>query len=204
MGRTLTNLSAKCFTPSGPRMRAYAMACAVMAAFVAPVTAEAQTAADANANQSNGDASVTIGVASALSNTGDLDFGRIVATGVAGTVTVSPDGNVTNAGGTIPLGGAQPASFLLERDVGIQYPTGYSPILPTTVEITHTADTSAKMTIRDLTSDFDRTRQIFIFTVPGWWGLTEYDFRVGGTLDVAADQKPGEYTGTFEIRVDFQ
>ena len=185
-------------------MRAPIAVLAMLAMLFASSGASAQTSANANANASTAETAVAISTASSLSNTGDLDFGSIIATGVAGTVTIAPDGGVTNTGGTIPMGGSRAASFLLERDVGIQYPTGYSPILPSTVEITHETDPSATMTIRDLTSDFDRTRQIFIFTVPGWWGLTEYDFRVGGTLDVAADQLPGVYTGTFTVQVDFQ
>ena len=133
-------------------MRAPIAVLAMLAMLFASSGASAQTSANANANASTAETAVAISTASSLSNTGDLDFGSIIA-------TVSPEPSPSRPMAASPIpgddpdGGSRAASFLLERDTGIQYPTGYSPILPSTVEITHETDPSATMTIRDLTSD---------------------------------------------------
>lgn len=174
-------------------------------ALLAPFVAQAQMAGDSTSNVQSGETSVAITFPSALSNTGDLDFGTIITGNAPGSVTIAPDGEVTTAGDVISMGGTRPAGFLLEKGAYTDFPTAFSPILPETVEIVNENDASATMTIRNLTTDFNRRRPYFvIFSVPAWWGVTNYDFRVGGTLDVDANQKSGVYTGTFEVQVDFQ
>ena len=180
-----------------------AFACAGVIA-LAPTTGHAQTAADPAANSRGGETSVAITTPSSLSSRRDLDFGRVITGNSAGSVTVAPDSSVTTAGDVIAMGGAASAEFLLEKSPYADFPTTYSPILPTTIEIVHENDPDAKMTIRDVTSDFNRRRRVLIFSVPAWWGVAEYDFRVGGTLDVASNQKAGVYTGSFTVQVDFQ
>lgn len=186
-------------------LHALVAVCLAALALLAPFAVQAQTAGDFTSNVQSGEASVAITFPSALSNTGDLDFGTIITGNAPGSVTIAPDGEVTTAGNVISMGGTRPAGFLLEKGAYTDFPTAFSPILPETVEIVNENDASATMTIRNLTTDFNRRRPYFvIFSVPAWWGVTNYDFRVGGTLDVDANQKSGVYTGTFEVQVDFQ
>ena len=172
--------------------------------------AHAQTAADPDANASDGDTTVLISAGGALRNTSDLEFGSIVPGPGGGTLTVNPDGTSSTTGQLVTVGEKHPAGFLLERRILLDFPRGYEPELPSTITLVHTGDATQTMTVDNVTSDFGRTLlQVTLpflppIRVPAWLGRTSYDFKVGGRLTVPEGQMPGEYEGTFEVTVDFR
>ena len=140
---------------------------------------------------------------SRVTNTGDLDFGQVIPSG-AGSITIAPDGDVTVNGAIVAMGDTSPASFNLSRRVGVDYLTYRAPTISDTVEIVHESDPSETMTVRNFTTDFNRSVIVFgFFRVPAYYFQTSYDFRVGGTLDVAEDQMAGEYSGAFTVTIDY-
>lgn len=123
---------------------------------------------------------------------GDLDFGMITVT-AAGTAVIEPNGNVmTTSGGVVPLGGSPTAATFIGAAgsasvVIIRVPK--NPILITRVGGTET------MTVRN-------------FTLQGLDKRTlakqeSFEFRVGATLNVPANQVEGSYVGSFDVTVHY-
>ena len=123
----------------------------------------------------------------------DLDFGALIATPVAGTAILNPlDGTVSTTGGVTSVSSAtSAASFAgarsLRGPVQIKIPT--APIAITRVGGTQT------MTVNNWTLDGHKT-----FVV----GPNEaFEFNVGATLFVGANQVPGTYVGSFNVTVNY-
>ncbi len=122
-------------------------------------------------------------------NTSDLDFGTLARGTTAGTATVNPaSGARTTSGGTTAAGGTPgPATFIATGVVNRIFiiALGTNPML--------TNGTGGTMTANPLMID-GPTLQLF-----GAGGITT--IRVGGILNVAANQQEGDYTGTFNLTV---
>ena len=123
----------------------------------------------------------------------DLDFGALIATPVAGTAVVNPlDGSVSTTGGVTPVpGGTSAASFAgarsLRGPVQIRIPTA-------AITLTRAGGTQT-MTVNNWTLDGHKT-----FVV----GPNEaFEFNVGATLFVGANQMPGTYVGNFNVTVNY-
>jgi hypothetical protein len=123
---------------------------------------------------------------------GDLDFGTLIVSG-SGTAVIDPvSGVLTTTGGATKSGsGAHPALFTgtgsKNSVVHIRLPQ--NPITVTRVGGTET------MTVSNWTLDGPMNRKI----PPG----SIFDFTVGATLTVNANQAPGTYNGTFSITVQY-
>ena len=167
---------------------------AAMAALcLAPNTAFAQTTTTP--------ANTEIVIDTRLVKLADLDFGEIIPGDTGGTITLSPAGAVSTSGSVISAGGnPQAAEFRMTRRLFVDFPTYVGPAGTDSIELAHTSLPGQTMTLRDFTTDYNRT---VIFGLPGYFFLTEYDFRVAGTLDVAANQQPGTYLGTFTVTIDY-
>lgn len=163
----------------------------LLAVFAAPA-AHAQSSVDASAT-------VELMNESRVTKDGDLEFGTIVPGTAGGSITIAPNGAVTTTGVT-SLGTTQPASFTMTRRFLLDFPTYEGPQGTDTIQLVHASDSTATMTLRDFTTDYNRT---IFFGLPAYFFQTSYPFRVGGTLDVAADQKPGNYSGTFTVTIEF-
>ena len=122
----------------------------------------------------------------------DLDFGTLAVSG-AGTALVDPvSGSLATTGGVTKSGSAaHPALFSgtgsKNSVVHIRLPQ--NPITVTRVGGTET------MTVSNWTLDGAANRKI----PPG----TIFDFEVGATLNVNANQAAGVYNGTFSITVQY-
>ena len=122
----------------------------------------------------------------------DLDFG-ILAPGAAGTAVIEPNADVlTTTGGVIALGGSpHSAEFAgaagTSAVVNIKLPK--QPVVLTRVGGTQTVSVS------NFTNQGQNKRTIAAKT----W----FSFRVGGTLNVAANQAEGTYIGTFNVTVQY-
>ena len=135
----------------------------------------------------------------------DLDFGDLVVTS-GGTIVLTPTVTPTcvATGGVIHSAECVPATFggsgQSGQRVRVRRPIG------NTITLT---GPGADMTVTNITINGDPTL-IPVRSHPNWERYTigsadgTFIFRVGGTLNVNAGQLPGTYTGTFDIRLDYQ
>lgn len=139
----------------------------------------------------------------------DLNFGRVAARPTAGTVTVNVNtGACTTTGGIIHQGACQYAEFAgmgtRRMTTRIQVPAS----------ITLTGPAGATMLVDTITLGTAPELQ-FIggngnglgsgnrrYQIASNTGI--FTFRVAGRLNVGANQRPGVYTGTFDVAVQYQ
>lgn len=169
-------------------------ACALM-------TAPAIAAAPAHAQQTARGATEAI-VLRPLSfiKVDDLDFGDIIPSNAVGTVTLAPDGSRSRTGGvTLAGGGGEPARFagLGSRNRQVNIALGSNTIFIN--------GPGAPMRVRTFT--IGSTPTAILSTAPTRFRITSalgnYNFPVGATLEVGANQAPGIYTGTFSITLNY-
>ena len=147
--------------------------------------------ADGGSAQASANATATIVKAISIDKVTDLRFGKIIAAPTAGQVAIQLDGTRTIAAGNVVLfnqgSDHQAASFKTMGTPG----AGYSLVLPAdgSVSLTRTGGTET-MTIEG-----------FVHSASGTLDATtgEETFNVGATLNVGANQAPGQYTGTFTV-----
>ena len=165
-------------------------ACALLAAGLAsPSLSQTQTQTQTGTVQT-----VVVGRLSLL-NAGPLDFGYLSSGATAGTCTIDADtGARTTTGGVTPLGGSFGAASFVgagtpNRNVLIREPSG-------TITLTRSGGTET-MTVSN-------------FRVNGGNGTSRQIaadgtliFKVAGQLNVGANQRDGQYVGTFPVTVDY-
>ncbi len=134
------------------------------------------------------DVTITIDAPISISSSGDMDFGTMVTTGTAGTVTVTPAGARSSVDVDLLGGLPSAASF----DVTGEGNANYSITLPSSATLTSGANT---MTIDTFTDDAGVNPKL-----PGGGSET---FNVGATLNVSATQASGTYSGTFSVTVNY-
>jgi len=122
----------------------------------------------------------------------DMDFGWLTATS-AGTATVNPfTGAVTTTGGVLSVGGTSQAAWFVgaaSRNTPIKIRIPNKPITLTRVGGTET------MSLSTWTLDGPTDRKTGVDRA--------FNFKVGGTLTVAAGQADGVYQGTFDVDVQY-
>ena len=127
----------------------------------------------------------------AIVKTADLEFGTLVPSNVLGSATINASTDArSTAGGVIGAAGATPsaAHFTAAGLVGAVALIA----LPSSITLTRISGTET-MTVTSLSSN-GATLRVFP-------GTATIDVAVGGTLGVAANQVPGDYTGTFTVTV---
>jgi len=131
---------------------------------------------------------------------GDLDFGDIIPSAAAGTVTLEPDGSRSRTGGvTLAGNGGEPARFAglgsFNRQVNISLGSN-------SIWIT---GPGTRMRVR--TFEIGSTPTAILSTSPMRFRIASplgnYNFPVGATLEVGANQAPGDYSGTFTITLNY-
>ncbi len=165
-------------------LRKFALCCGMIAAGMACAPARAATrAAPVEA--------VTISPLS-LVKTDDLDFGTLISGPTAGTATINANtGARTTTGGVTAGPGGTPkrAEFVGVASFGLLLTVAISPS-PTLTNGTGGTMTTA-LTVQGGTG-------IRLFP-----GTRVQTFRVGGTLNVGANQQPGTYAGNFTLTVNY-
>lgn len=147
--------------------------------------------ADGGSAQASANATATIVKAISIDKVKDLQFGKIIAAPTAGQVAIQTNGSRTIAAGNVVLfnqgSDHQAASFKTMGTPG----AGYSLVLPAdgSVSLTRTGGTET-MTIEGFVHSANRTLDA---------STGEETFNVGATLNVGANQAPGQYTGTFTV-----
>ena len=123
---------------------------------------------------------------------GDLDFGTIAVAG-AGTVVVEPNANaMTASGGVTPLGGSPTAATFVGAAGSASVVIIRIPKNPIT--ITRAGGTET-MSVRDFTLQGQDKRTLA--------KQESFEFRVGATLNVPANQLEGTYAGSFDVTVHY-
>ena len=156
------------------------------AALAGTVFAAAFAATGAQAATASANAKAKILSPITVTKTADLDFGTIITSGTAATVTVSSAGART-CGGTLTCTNAVSAAAF-----GITGTTGAVVTLAADPSVTLNAAGGLTMTATLATSAATKT-------------LAGSDtFTVGGVLSVGATQGDGSYSGTFNVTVNYQ
>lgn len=130
-----------------------------------------------------------------LSNIRDLDFGRFVA-GSGGTVILSASGLRSSTGAVILLNSPSvgQAAFNVSRSTNGETTESVIISLPQN-GTTHLFSGSNRMAV----DNFVATPAVLQSIPPGGVPLS-----VGATLVVEAGQPPGDYSGTFNLTVNFE
>jgi hypothetical protein len=130
--------------------------------------------------------------------TQNLEFGRIVASGVAGTVTVDAAGTAVDGGGATYVSGAAAGQCLLQGNISTAYTVDYV--------VNDLTGPGANMTLTSLESDNLNGDGPFsgLGTFTANLDVNGEDtLSIGGTLNVGAGQVTGSYTGTVVVTVDY-
>lgn len=163
-------------------------------ALVAPTAATLFAATPALAETATGSAVTEVVAPLSLSNTAPLSFGTLIPGASPGTATVSITGALSTSGGVTPGGGSVSAASFTGMTGAAPPVVKISPP-PATVTLARVGG-GASMTVTNL-------------VVEGGTGARNvgknkvFTFRVGGQLNIGANQLPGTYTGTFNITVDY-
>lgn len=152
-----------------------------------------------------GTASVVVIAPLQLVKAEDLVFGRIATTPAAGTVVINPISNACQYSATLAGGGGCHAARFVgmggrKMRFRVTLPTSLTligPGAPMTVD-TFTIGTNSSVTPPSGNSPGNGNQRYTIETATGI-----FDFRVGATLHVNANQGGGIYEGEFEVMVNY-
>jgi hypothetical protein len=122
----------------------------------------------------------------------DLDFGTVATTG-AGTAVIDPVSNALTTTGAVTKAGSG-AHRALFTSTGSKNAVVHIKLPQNPVTLTRVGGTET-MTVSNWTLDGSTNRKI-----PA---NTTFDFAVGGTLTVGANQADGTYVGTFSVTVQY-
>jgi hypothetical protein len=131
----------------------------------------------------------------------DLNFGKIIPSNVAGQVTLTPAGVRSSTNGIVLVGNThQPASFAGDGTFNQRVDISLG---SNTINLT---GPGAPMQVN--TFVIGSTPTAVITTTPRRFRITSatgiFQFPVGATLNVGANQAPGVYNGTWSITLQYQ
>jgi Domain of unknown function (DUF4402) len=157
------------------------------------------------AHAGNGTAQAQVNVVKRLSfiQADDLEFGTIIAGPTAGTVVVSPFGGRTKTGGiTLVSGLVQPATFAGygANNQLVTISVSANSYVMTRVGGTQTMQFDSFIVGSTPTAPITTSPRTFRIVSPT--GL--FEFPLGATLKVGANQTPGNYVGVFSVILNYQ
>lgn len=133
----------------------------------------------------------------------DLNFGDIVAGATAGTVVVPPVGTRTSTGGVRLV---SPANFAPARFAGQGTPGQLVSISVATTNIT-LRRSGGPQTMRVDTFVIGSSPTVILGTAPTLFVIGSstgvFNFPLGATLRVGANQAEGSYSGTFSVSFNY-
>jgi hypothetical protein len=122
----------------------------------------------------------------------DMDFGLITVTSAGTAIVDSNSGNVTTTGGVLFAGGL-PHAALFEA-VSPSKTVVHIRLPKKAVTLTRVGGTQT-MTVDTWSLNGVDTRNVVAHET--------FEFSIGGTLHVAANQAEGTYNGTFDVTIDY-
>ena len=122
----------------------------------------------------------------------DMDFGFVTVTTAGTAIVDSSSGAVTTTGGVLAVGGLPHAAQFATVSPSKTIVHIRLPRQPAT--LTRTGGTET-MTVDTWTINGNATRNVVAHET--------FQFAVGGTLHVAANQVEGTYSGTFDVTIDY-
>ena len=182
-------------------MRPFWRAASVLLAMLVAMPSHAQTFTG------TGTATTVVVETLGLTNAADLEFGDIIPGATAGSVTVTPAGLRTSTGGVIPVGTTfQPAQFAgrgARRNQQISISFGAPSII-----ISKVGDATKTMTVDNFTLAAPPSASLSPVAGGTRYRINTtnaiFDFPVGATLRVGANQSQGVYEGTFAVTVEYR
>ena len=127
-----------------------------------------------------------------ITKTSDMDFGRMTVT-TAGTVVIDPNANTISSTGGVTLVGTQ---WSAAQFVGAAAGSSVVNIKLSNQAFNLTRQGGTEtMSVSSLTLQGQSKRTIA--------AASSFTFRVGGTLNVNANQVEGLYTGTFNVDIQY-
>ena len=160
------------------------------------LTPVAASAAPGESATAAGAAKATVVNPTGVIKVRDLRFGAFVSPIAASTIRIDPDGTLAPGGDVAntvdiaqPPSGRGPARFTITGEGQRKFLV----FLPNSIRISNGTST---MTVRRFRFTTRRNNPV---TDP----RATYDLDVGATLDVAANQQAGVYTGTFDVTVNY-
>ena len=161
------------------------------AALTAVVLSAGMAFSTAQAASDSANATATVFTPISITNTSDLAFGTFTP-GAGGTVVISTSGAASATGGVV-LDGTSSTDFA-GFNVGGNASDTYAITLPTSTTITDSS-TGATMSVASFTSSPSGTSTLS--------GTGTGALQVGATLTVGANQAAGNYSGTFNVTVEY-
>ncbi len=140
-----------------------------------------------NGQQGSNSVYLTLYTPISISSSGSLEFGSVEPTGVAGTVTINPNGTRTASNVILWPSSVSAVTFNVSGE-GSEI---YAITLPSSATLTGPSGT---MTVDTFTHDAGGSPAL---------SSGSDTFKVGATLQVGAMQPPGLYTGTFAVTVGY-
>jgi len=125
--------------------------------------------------------------------TSDLDFGEMTSA-AAGTAVIDPNANSISTTGGVTLMGSQWSAAGFVGAAGGASVVVLIKLPNQPVTLTRQGGTET-MTVSNLSLQGQNKRALA--------ALQSFTFRVGGTLNVAANQAEGLYTGTFNVDIQY-
>ncbi len=134
-----------------------------------------------------------------IEETSSLHFGTInILDGIAGTVVLPPDSTTRIFQGVVESAVAPLASNAAYNVTGTKN-VSYAVSLPTSITVFENG--GDMMNITDLKARFNG--EVTDKTTSFLSNNGTDSFKIGGTLNITANQIPGIYTGTFNVSVDY-
>ena len=130
----------------------------------------------------------------------DLNFGNLIPGATGGTAVISPSGNRTVSGSVLAAGGTvSNAEF---QGFGSRNRLVYISTASSSYRLNRVGG-GANMTLRSLTLQADNLTPL---NFPGLFRISSTNvitLRIGGTLDVRANQQAGAYEASFPITMNY-
>jgi len=160
-------------------------------ALLVPATAEAAPPQIFSPNK-NSTGTARVILPAQITKLYDMDFGFMTVTTAGTAIIDSSSGNVTTTGGVLFAGGLPHAAQF--EAVSPSKTVVHIRLPKKAATLTRTGGTET-MTLDTWTLNGVDTRNVVAHEI--------FQFSVGGTLHVAANQVEGTYTGTFDVTIDY-
>ncbi|MEI6679115.1 MAG: DUF4402 domain-containing protein [Mariniphaga sp.] len=173
----------------------------LFAAIVMILSFSTNVMAQTSAKVSGTTAGAQLIVPMTLTETSPLHFGTINLLAAAGGDVILSTAGVRSFDAGLAASLVAPLATNAAYNVTGTYNETYALTLPPTIEVKETVGGTATMTISALKAKFNATGADAVTSTLNGSGAG--NFKVGGTLTVAASQLGGIYAGTFDVSVDY-